>query len=85
MVSSIGYVVLSGKMHVERQETTFLTCPKYSCQSYLFRSVQMEVTNIQLMGGLENVQVDESIVTVKVEFILHVLEETTNESCVCML
>ena len=25
MVSSIGYVVFSGKMHVDREDTTFLT------------------------------------------------------------
>lgn len=33
------------------------------------------------MGGLEDVQVNESVVTVKVEFVLHVLEETTDEGC----
>lgn len=30
MVSSMGYVVLSGKMHVERQETTFCTPHSYA-------------------------------------------------------
>lgn len=30
MVSSMGYVVLSGKMQVERQETTFCTPVSYA-------------------------------------------------------
>ncbi len=58
MVSSMGYVVLSGKMHVERQETHFFTC-----SDGLTQQAHSEHTYLILIAALEYRVVDLKVLT----------------------
>ena len=91
MVSSMGYVVLSGKMQVDKQDTTFLTYlnikERWGCLDVnhcvvditLIREAHIPIpTHTKLLSVMQHIIVDQQVVTEVVEIGGHVAKKSSD-------